>query len=223
MKVIELKGINKIYRTDEIETLALENVNISIEKGEFVSVMGPSGCGKSTLLNIVGLLDTPTSGTVSIDGTSLGKISDSRLAAFRNAKLGFVFQSFHLINSLNVIDNVELPLIYRSMRSSDRAKRVREVLERVGLTHRMRHMPSQLSGGQCQRVAIARAIVGNPEIILADEPTGNLDSKMGAEVMDLLHSLNKEDGRTIMMVTHNEDQAKQTDRIIRFFDGRQVM
>ncbi|WP_370640926.1 ABC transporter ATP-binding protein [uncultured Duncaniella sp.] len=222
MAIIELKGINKIYRTDEIETLALENVNIDIEKGEFVSVMGPSGCGKSTLLNIVGLLDTPTSGTVSIDGISLGKMSDSKLAAFRNAKLGFVFQSFHLINSLNVLDNVELPLIYRSMSASERSKRVREVLDRVGLSHRMRHMPSQLSGGQCQRVAIARAIVGNPEIILADEPTGNLDSKMGAEVMDLLHSLNKEDGRTIMMVTHNEQQAKLTDRIIRFFDGRQV-
>lgn len=223
MAIIELKSINKIYRTDEIETLALENVNISIEKGEFVSVMGPSGCGKSTLLNIVGLLDTPTSGTVSIDGTALGKMSDSRLAAFRNAKLGFVFQSFHLINSLNVMDNVELPLIYRSMSSSERTKRVKDVLDRVGLSHRMRHMPSQLSGGQCQRVAIARAIVGNPEIILADEPTGNLDSKMGAEVMDLLHSLNKDDGRTIMMVTHNEEQAKLTDRIIRFFDGRQVL
>ncbi|MDE5826775.1 MAG: ABC transporter ATP-binding protein [Duncaniella sp.] len=222
MSIIKLEGINKIYRTDEIETLALENVNIAIEKGEFVSVMGPSGCGKSTLLNIVGLLDTPTSGTVSIDGTALGKMSDSKLAAFRNAKLGFVFQSFHLINSLNVIDNVELPLIYRSMSASERSKRVREVLDRVGLSHRMRHMPSQLSGGQCQRVAIARAIVGNPEIILADEPTGNLDSKMGAEVMELLHSLNKDDGRTIMMVTHNEEQAKLTDRIIRFFDGRQV-
>lgn len=222
MAIIELKSINKIYRTDEIETLALENVNIAIEKGEFVSVMGPSGCGKSTLLNIVGLLDTPTSGTVSIDGTALGKMSDSRLAAFRNAKLGFVFQSFHLINSLNVMDNVELPLIYRSMSSSERTKRVKEVLDRVGLSHRMRHMPSQLSGGQCQRVAIARAIVGNPEIILADEPTGNLDSKMGAEVMELLHQLNKEDGRTIVMVTHNEEQAKQTSRTVRFFDGRQV-
>lgn len=222
MAIIELKAINKIYRTDEIETLALENVNISIEKGEFVSVMGPSGCGKSTLLNIVGLLDTPTSGTVSIDGVTLGKMSDSKLAAFRNAKLGFVFQSFHLINSLNVYDNVELPLLYRSMSTSERSERVKEVLKRVGLSHRMRHMPSQLSGGQCQRVAIARAIVGNPEIILADEPTGNLDSKMGAEVMDLLHTLNKEDGRTIMMVTHNEEQAKLTDRIIRFFDGRQV-
>ena len=223
MAIIKLEGINKIYRTDEIETLALENVNIEIEKGEFISVMGPSGCGKSTLLNIVGLLDTPTSGTVTIDGTTLGKMSDSKLASFRNHKLGFVFQSFHLINSLNVLDNVELPLLYRSMGASERSKRVREVLERVGLSHRMRHMPTQLSGGQCQRVAIARAIIGNPEIILADEPTGNLDSKMGAEVMDLLHKLNKEDNRTIVMVTHNEEQAKQTDRIIRFFDGRQVM
>ena len=222
MNAIELKEINKIYRTDEIETLALENVNLTIEKGEFVSVMGPSGCGKSTLLNIVGLLDEPTSGSVIIDNTTIGKMSDSKLAAFRNSKLGFVFQSSHLINSLNVLDNVELPLIYRSMSASERQRRVREVLERVGLSHRLRHMPSQLSGGQCQRVAIARAIVGNPEIILADEPTGNLDSKMGAEVMDLLHSLNKEDGRTIMMVTHNEQQARQTDRIIRFFDGRQV-
>lgn len=223
MAIIELNSVNKIYRTDEIETLALENVNIAIEKGEFVSVMGPSGCGKSTLLNIVGLLDEPTSGSVIIDNTTIGKMSDSKLAAFRNSKLGFVFQSFHLINSLNVLDNVELPLIYRSMSASERQRRVREVLERVGLSHRLRHMPSQLSGGQCQRVAIARAIVGNPEIILADEPTGNLDSKMGAEVMDLLHSLNKDDGRTIMMVTHNEEQAKLTDRIIRFFDGRQVM
>ncbi len=222
MAIIKLEGINKIYRTDEIETLALENVNIDIEKGEFVSIMGPSGCGKSTLLNIIGLLDEPTSGTVTIDGTTLQKMSDKKLAAFRNAKLGFVFQRFHLINSLNVIDNVELPLLYRSMSAAERSRRAKEVLDRVGLSHRMRHMPSQLSGGQCQRVAIARAIVGNPEIILADEPTGNLDSKMGTEVMELLHTLNKEDNRTIVMVTHNEEQAKLTDRIIRFFDGRQV-
>ncbi len=222
MAIIKLENINKVYRTEEIETLALENVNIEIEKGEFISIMGPSGCGKSTLLNIIGLLDTPTSGTISIDGTSIGKTSDSKLAAFRNAKLGFVFQSFHLINSLNVFDNVELPLLYRSTGSSERNRLVKDALERVGLSHRMRHTPSQLSGGQCQRVAIARAIVGNPEIILADEPTGNLDSKMGSEVMNLLHNLNKEDGRTIVMVTHNEEQARQTDRIIRFFDGRQV-
>ena len=223
MAIIQLDSINKIYRTDEIETIALENVNLSVEPGEFVSIMGPSGCGKSTMLSIMGLLDTPTSGKVIIDGTNTDKMSDSALASFRNKKLGFVFQSFHLIPSLNVMDNVELPLIYRSMSSSYREKRVREVLERVGLGHRMHHKPSQLSGGQCQRVAIARAIVGQPDIILADEPTGNLDSKMGAEVMDLLHALNKEDGHTIVMVTHNEQQAKQTDRIIRVFDGRQVI
>lgn len=222
MSIIKLSGINKIYRTNEIETLALENVNIEGPKGEFLSIMGPSGCGKSTLLNIVGLLDSPTSGTVEIDGTLVKDMKDKQLAAFRNKELGFVFQSFHLINSLNVIDNVELPLLYRKMSARDRNRMAREVLERVGLSHRMRHMPTQLSGGQCQRVAIARAIVGNPEIILADEPTGNLDSKMGAEVMELLHKLNKEDKRTIVMVTHNEEQAKQTDRIVRFFDGRQV-
>ena len=221
--LIKLTGINKIYRTNEIETLALENVNLDVEKGEFVSIMGPSGCGKSTLLNIMGLLDAPSSGKIEINGTSVENMKDKELAAFRNKTLGFVFQSFHLINSLNVIDNVELPLLYRKMPAKERTRLAKEVLERVGLSHRMRHMPTQLSGGQCQRVAIARAIVGNPEIILADEPTGNLDSKMGAEVMELLHKLNKEDGRTIVMVTHNEEQAKQTSRTIRFFDGRQVM
>ncbi len=223
MALIELKSISKVYRTDEIETVALDNVSLEIERGEFVSIMGPSGCGKSTLLNIAGLLDEPTEGTVTIDGTSIGHMGDSRLAAFRNSKLGFVFQSFHLISSLNVADNVEVPLLYRSMSAQERRRRVAEVLDRVGLSHRMKHRPAQLSGGQCQRVAIARAIVGQPEIILADEPTGNLDSRMGAEVMDLLHSLNREDGRTIMMVTHNEQQARQTDRIVRFFDGRQVL
>lgn len=221
--MIKLTGINKIYRTNEIETLALENVNLDVEKGEFVSIMGSSGCGKSTLLNIMGLLDAPSSGKIEINGTSVENMKDKELAAFRNKTLGFVFQSFHLINSLNVIDNVELPLLYRKMPAKERTRLAKEVLERVGLSHRMRHMPTQLSGGQCQRVAIARAIVGNPEIILADEPTGNLDSKMGAEVMELLHKLNKEDGRTIVMVTHNEEQAKQTSRTIRFFDGRQVM
>ena len=223
MAMIKLTGINKIYRTNEIETLALENVNLDVEKGEFVSILGPSGCGKSTLLNIMGLLDAPSSGKIEINGTSVENMKDKELAAFRNKTLGFVFQSFHLINSLNVIDNVELPLLYRKMPAKERTRLAKEVLERVGLSHRMRHMPTQLSGGQCQRVAIARAIVGNPEIILADEPTGNLDSKMGAEVMELLHKLNKEDGRTIVMVTHNEEQAKQTSRTIRFFDGRQVM
>ena len=222
MAMIKLTVINKIYRTNEIETLALENVNLDVIKGEFVSIMGPSGCGKSTLLNIMGLLDAPSSGKIEINGTSVESMKDKELAAFRNKTLGFVFQSFHLINSLNVIDNVELPLLYRKMAAKERTRLAKEVLERVGLSHRMRHMPTQLSGGQCQRVAIARAIVGNPEIILADEPTGNLDSKMGAEVMELLHKLNKEDGRTIVMVTHNEEQAKQTSRTIRFFDGRQV-
>ena len=222
MAMIKLTGINKIYRTNEIETLALENVNLDVVKGEFVSIMGPSGCGKSTLLNIMGLLDAPSSGKIEINGTSVESMKDKELAAFRNKTLGFVFQSFHLINSLNVIDNVELPLLYRKMAAKERTRLAKEVLDRVGLSHRMRHMPTKLSGGQCQRVAIARAIVGNPEIILADEPTGNLDSKMGAEVMELLHKLNKEDGRTIVMVTHNEEQAKQTSRTIRFFDGRQV-
>lgn len=220
--MIKLTGINKIYRTNEIETVALENVNLEVEKGEFLSIMGPSGCGKSTLLNIIGLLDAPTSGEITIAGTKIESMKDKELAAFRNRNLGFVFQSFHLINSLNVLDNVELPLLYRHVSSGERKRLAQEVLEKIGLSHRIRHFPTQLSGGQCQRVAIARAIIGNPEIILADEPTGNLDSKMGAEVMELLHRLNKEDGRTIVMVTHNEEQAKQTSRTIRFFDGRQV-
>ena len=220
--MITLTSLSKIYRTNEIETVALENVNLTVNRGEFLSIMGPSGCGKSTLLNIMGLLDAPTTGTIEINGTHTEGMKDKELAAFRNKTLGFVFQSFHLINSLNVLDNVELPLLYRRVSSSERRKLAQEVLEKVGLSHRMRHFPTQLSGGQCQRVAIARAIIGNPEIILADEPTGNLDSKMGAEVMELLHRLNKEDGRTIVMVTHNEEQAKQASRTIRFFDGRQV-
>ena len=187
--MITLTSLSKIYRTNEIETVALENVNLTVDRGEFLSIMGPSGCGKSTLLNIMGLLDAPTTGTIEINGTHTEGMKDKELAAFS---------------------------------SSERRKLAQEVLEKVGLSHRMRHFPTQLSGGQCQRVAIARAIIGNPEIILADEPTGNLDSKMGAEVMELLHRLNKEDGRTIVMVTHNEEQAKQTSRTIRFFDGRQV-
>ena len=223
MAIITLKNVEKIYNTSEIETLALENVNIDINKGEFVSIMGPSGCGKSTLLNIIGILDTPTSGQVIVNDVNTATLNDTAKSHFRNVNLGFVFQSFHLIPSLNVSDNVELPLIYRKgVSDSDRKRLVEEVLEKVGLSHRRKHMPSQLSGGQCQRVAIARAIVGNPQIILADEPTGNLDSKMGTEVMDILHNLNKVDGRTIVMVTHNEQQAVQTDRILRFFDGRQV-
>ena len=221
--MIRLESVSKVYRTKEIETLALDNINLTIGEGEFVSVMGPSGCGKSTLLNIIGLLDTPTDGHVWLAGKQIGAMSDKAMSALRNRMLGFVFQSFHLINTLNVTDNVMLPLTYRNgLTARERDERVKEVLARVGLSHRMRHMPSQLSGGQCQRVAIARAIAGNPEIILADEPTGNLDSKMGGEVMELLHSLNKDDGRTIVMVTHNEEQASQTSRIIRLFDGRQV-
>lgn len=223
MEVIKLNGIGKIYRTKEIETQALENVNVEVRKGEFVSIMGPSGCGKSTLLNIIGMLDLPTIGSVEICGKRAENMKENELARFRNEKLGFVFQSFHLVNTLNVLDNVMVPLLYRNMSSSERNRRVKDVLEKVGLSHRMKHMPSQLSGGQCQRVAIARAIVGNPEIILADEPCGNLDSKMGAEIMEILSELNKKDGRTVVMVTHNEEQARQTDRIIRFFDGRQVM
>ena len=220
--MIKLENVTKIFRTNEIETVALENLNLEVRKGEFLSIMGPSGCGKSTLLNVMGLLDVPTSGTVQVAGTDTHNMSDREMAAFRNKTLGFVFQSFHLINSLNVIDNVELPLLYRNVSAKERRELAEEVLHKVGMTHRMRHMPTQLSGGQCQRVAIARAIIGNPEIILADEPTGNLDSKMGTEVMDLLRQLNREDGRTIVMVTHNNDQAKLTSRTIRMFDGHQI-
>ena len=221
--MIKVSNLSKIFRTEEIETTALNGVSFEIKDGEFVAIMGPSGCGKSTLLNIMGLLDEPTSGQIELCGQVINpKLSDNRLAELRNKTLGFVFQSFHLIPTLNVIDNVQLPLIYRGVRSSERIRLAKEVIERVGLSHRMKHRPTQLSGGQCQRVAIARAIIGNPEILLADEPTGNLDSKMGAEIMELLHKLNKEDGRTIVMVTHNEKQASQTDRIIKFLDGRQI-
>ena len=219
--MITLTDVNKIYRTKTIETQALENVNLHIGEGEFVSILGPSGCGKSTLLNIIGLLDTPTSGKVELVGKDVAGLSDKALAALRNQTLGFVFQSFHLISSLNVIDNVMVPLMYRSGAGDKRAL-AREALEKVGLSHRLHHMPAQLSGGQAQRVAIARAIVGDPKIILADEPCGNLDSRMGAEIMELLHGLNRDEKRTIVMVTHNEEQAAATDRIVHFFDGRQV-
>ncbi|WP_286832691.1 MULTISPECIES: ABC transporter ATP-binding protein, partial [unclassified Proteiniphilum] len=219
--MIQLNQVHKIYRTEEIETVALENVNLEVKKGEFLAVMGPSGCGKSTLLNVMGLLDSPTSGNVIIAGKETATMKDKALAKFRNENLGFVFQSFHLINSLNVLDNVELPLLYRQVGARERRRLAETVLEKVGLSHRMRHFPTQLSGGQCQRVAIARAVIGNPHIILADEPTGNLDSKMGAEVMELLHRLNREEGRTIVMVTHDESKAKETGRTIRFLDGRQ--
>ena len=221
MSIIYLKAINKIYRTKTIETQALEDISLDIAEGEFLSIMGPSGCGKSTLLNIMGLLDSASSGTVEIAGTDVSRLRDSQLASLRNSTLGFVFQSFHLIPSLNIIDNVMVPLVYRSG-AGDRRTLAREALERVGLSHRLHHMPSQLSGGQAQRVAIARAIVGNPRIILADEPCGNLDSHMGVEIMSLLHSLNRDEHRTIVMVTHNEEQARGTDRIVHMFDGRRV-
>lgn len=219
---ILLKKICKVYHTDEIETTALDNIDLTIDHGEFVSIMGPSGCGKSTLLNIIGLLDAPTSGSIELCGSNVAKMTDRELSAFRNQNLGFVFQSFHLIPSLNVMENVEVPLLYRPGTARQRRARAKEVLEMVGLSHRLRHTPGQLSGGQCQRVAIARAIAGNPGIILADEPTGNLDSHMGEEIMGILHKLNNEQGRTIIMVTHNEEQARKTNRIIRLFDGRIV-
>jgi len=219
--MIKLNEVFKIYRTKEIETLALENVNLEVKKGEYVSIMGPSGCGKSTLLNVMGLLDRPSQGSVILAGENTEQMNDSTLAHFRNQTLGFVFQSFHLVNALNVLDNVELPLLYRKCSAAERRNRAKEALEQVGLSHRTKHFPSQLSGGQCQRVAIARAIVGAPEIILADEPTGNLDSKNGAEIINLLLELNNS-GATIVMVTHDERLAKQTKRIIRLFDGRQT-
>jgi len=221
MALINLQNITKIYRTRDVETVALENVNLEVEKGDFLSVMGPSGCGKSTMLNIIGLLDIATEGKVFINGDETNRMKDKEMAEFRNKTLGFVFQSFHLINSLNVLDNVELPLLYRKSGDISRREQAKQVLEKVGLSHRMKHFPSQLSGGQCQRVAIARALIGNPAIILADEPTGNLDSKMGAEIMDLLFELNN-DGTTIVMVTHDERIAKTTKKIVRFFDGRRV-
>lgn len=221
--MITLKNIEKIYQTDEIETVALSNINLEIAESEFLSVMGPSGCGKSTLLNLIGLLDLPTKGVVEIDNQVVEGWKDKKLAAFRNQKLGFIFQSFHLINDLPVVDNVELPLLYRKgVSGKERRKKALEALEKVGLSARTKHYPSQLSGGQKQRVAIARAIIGNPEIILADEPTGNLDSSMGNEIMEILHNLNEKEKATIVMVTHDERLAKKTNRIIHLFDGMQV-
>ena len=219
--MITLTSLSKIYRTDEIETVALENVNLTVDRGEFLSIMGPSGCGKSTLLNIMGLLDAPTTGTVEINGTHTEGMKDKQLAAFRNKTLGFVFQSFHLINSLNVMDNVELPLLYRRISSGERKRLAKEVLEKVGLSHRMNHFPTQLSGGQCQRVAIARAIIGHPEIILADEPTGNLDTRSTKDVMQILHNL-KDEGRTVIVITHDNEIAEQAERVIRIRDGKVV-
>ena len=220
--MIRLKNIEKVYRTDTVETLALNNINIDITKGEFLSIMGPSGCGKSTLLNIMGLLDAPTKGEVNIDDQKTGHLSDRLLASFRNKKLGFIFQSYHLINDLRVVDNVELPLLYRKLSAKERRALATEALAKVGLSNRMKHFPTQLSGGQKQRVAIARAIVGRPEIILADEPTGNLDSAMGNEIMDILLHLNKSEGTTVVMVTHDENMARKTHQLIRLFDGAQV-
>ena len=220
--MITLENVSKTYRTKSIETLALSDINLKIDTGEFLSVMGPSGCGKSTLLHIMGLLDNPSMGNVQIDGKNPYEKSNKELAKFRNENLGFIFQSFHLINDLDVRDNVEMPLIYRKVGSNARRKMAEEALERVGLKNRMRHFPPQLSGGQKQRVAIARAIVGNPNIILADEPTGNLDSTMGSEIMDILLSLNK-NGTTIIMVTHDETMARKTNRLVRLFDGTQVL
>jgi putative ABC transport system ATP-binding protein len=220
--LIRLANIEKVYQTRTIETVALSQVNLTINRGEFVSVMGPSGCGKSTLLSLMGLLDEPSSGTIEIDGRPVTSYSDKELAGLRNHKIGFVFQSYHLINDLSVVDNVEMPLLYRAgIGSGERRQRALDALDKVGLSARTRHFPAQLSGGQRQRVAIARALAGAPEIILADEPTGNLDSVMGEEIMELLLGLNRQ-GTTLVMVTHDEQQALKTQRLVRFFDGRQV-
>ena len=220
--MIHLQNIEKVYRTDTVETLALSSISLDIAKGEFLSIMGPSGCGKSTLLNIMGLLDAPTKGDIKIDEQKTEHLSDKQLAHFRNQKLGFIFQSYHLINDLKVLDNVELPLLYRSSSAKERKELASAALGKVGLSNRVKHFPTQLSGGQKQRVAIARAIVGQPEIILADEPTGNLDSAMGSEIMDILLQLNKNEGTTIVMVTHDDNMAKKTHRLVRLFDGAQV-
>ncbi|RZM29549.1 MAG: ABC transporter ATP-binding protein [Pedobacter sp.] len=220
--MIRLQNIEKVYRTDTVETLAINNISLDIAKGEFLSIMGPSGCGKSTLLNIIGLLDEPSKGSIKIDEQDTSRFNDQQMAMFRNQKLGFIFQSYHLINDLQVLDNVELPLLYRTSSAKERRQLATEALEKVGLSNRLKHFPNQLSGGQRQRVAIARAIVGRPQIILADEPTGNLDSAMGNEIMDILINLNKHEGTTIVMVTHDENMAHKTHRLIRLFDGSQV-
>ncbi|MCB0277946.1 MAG: ABC transporter ATP-binding protein [Calditrichaeota bacterium] len=220
--MIKLENVEKVFQTKTIETVALNNINIEVKKGEFVAIMGPSGSGKSTLLNIMGLLDEPSKGGIVIDDMPVQSFDDRDLAALRNRKIGFIFQSFHLINDLTVVDNVELPLLYRKMTAKERRDQALAALEKVGLSARTKHFPNQLSGGQRQRVAIARAIVGKPEIILADEPTGNLDSVMGEEIVNILLDLNKNEGVTIIMVTHDEHMAKKANRLIRFFDGRQV-
>ncbi|HKX28337.1 MAG TPA: ABC transporter ATP-binding protein [Blastocatellia bacterium] len=220
--MIQLERVEKVYRTDRIETVALTNVNLSVQTGDFISIMGPSGSGKSTLLNVIGLLDVPTGGTVSINSHAITSYRDRHLARIRNEEIGFIFQTFHLIGDLSVVDNVEIPLLYRSgLSGAERRKLALRALDRVGLHARVHHFPGQLSGGQQQRVAIARAIAGNPRILLADEPTGNLDSQMGDEIMAVLKSLNQE-GTTIVMVTHDSRMSEQTGRIVRLFDGRQV-
>jgi putative ABC transport system ATP-binding protein len=219
--VIRLEGVKKVFLTDEVETHALDNINIEINRGEYVSIAGPSGCGKSTLLSILGLLDTPTEGTYTLNNQTAVSLSLAQRARVRNREVGFIFQSFNLIGDLNVFENVELPLTYRGMRPAERRQRVTAALERVGMAHRAKHLPSQLSGGQQQRVAVARAVCGEPSILLADEPTGNLDSKNGEAVMNLLKELH-DTGATICMVTHDERYAKHAERTIHLFDGRVV-
>jgi putative ABC transport system ATP-binding protein len=220
--MIRLENIDKVYRTDTVETVALSSINLTVQDGEFISVMGPSGSGKSTLLNVIGLLDVPSHGRLSLNGDWISSYRDRTLAKIRNQEIGFVFQTFQLISDLNVVDNVEIPLLYRKLPGSQRRKMAMHALERVGLTSRAYHFPTQLSGGQQQRVAIARAIVGRPRILLADEPTGNLDSHMGDEIMDIMHGLNQKDQTTIVMVTHDSRLAERTARTVRLFDGRQV-
>lgn len=219
--MIQTINLQKIFRTEEVETWALNNVNISIREGEFIAVMGPSGCGKSTLLNILGLLDNPTDGKYYLNGTEVSQYTESQRTGLRKGAIGFVFQSFNLIDELNVYENIELPLLYMGVSSAQRKKLVEKAMERMGITHRSKHFPQQLSGGQQQRVAIARAVVTGPKLILADEPTGNLDSKNGKEVMDLLTELNKE-GTTIVMVTHSQHDAAYAERIINLFDGQVI-
>lgn len=216
--MIQLTDICKVFRTSEVETVALEQVNLEVKEGEFVAVMGPSGCGKSTLLNILGLLDNPTSGSYRLFGQEVGQLKEKERTRLRKGQLGFVFQSFNLIDELNVADNVELPLTYLGVKASERKERVKQMLHRMNISHRAQHFPQQLSGGQQQRVAIARALITHPKLILADEPTGNLDSKNGIEVMNLLTELNRE-GTTIVMVTHSQRDAQYAHRVINLFDG----
>ncbi|MFB6318431.1 ABC transporter ATP-binding protein [Saccharicrinis sp. FJH54] len=217
--MIKTKNLSKIFRTEDIETLALDAVNFEVEKGEFVAVMGPSGCGKSTLLNIIGLLDNPSEGEYFFDGEEVGKLKERNRTQLRKGNIGFVFQSFNLIDELNVYENVELPLIYLKLKARERKEMVEKVLNRMKISHRAKHFPQQLSGGQQQRVAIARAVVANPKLILADEPTGNLDSKNGLEVMNLLTELNRE-GTTIIMVTHSLHDSEFAHRVVNLFDGQ---